>query len=328
MTVPKIFKDSAQQELFDKQGFLIMPFLNQEEIAHMDKLFDELHPNLPSSGFFAGSYSPDFEYKKRVSEEIKVVYKRRYDEVFENYTAFGGAFLFKIPSPDSDLYMHQDWTVVDESENIALNIWVPLCDITPENGPLMVLPGSHYKNFPVIRSPTMPQFFDKAPQVLKEEMEMILVKAGEAVILNQSLVHYSIPNNSPAIRKAITAGVKTRDTQLIFHYKDAARTDKMIEKFEMSDDFFILFENFFTDIFQKPKMGRSIGFIEYEVPVLEPDELMKLVREMKTGAGFPLREQRVEMQASPVEPAEVAGPQVRTSQRPLGLLSRLMKLLN
>jgi hypothetical protein len=103
-------------------------------------------------------------------------------------------------------------------------------------------------------------------------------------------VHYSPPNTSGKIRKAITAGVKTKDAQMIFHYKDATRTDNMIEKFEMDDDFFIQFENFFEDIFKRPTVGKSTGFIEYEVPMLKGEKLALLIKEMKIKAGFEYKE--------------------------------------
>jgi hypothetical protein len=287
MAAPQIFKDSKQQALFEKQGFLVIPsFLNSEEVQHMDRLFDELHPNLPESGFFAGVYSSDFEYKKRVSEEVKVVYKRTYENTFMDYTPFGGAFLHKISAPDSYLFVHQDWTVVEEEKHVALNIWVPLCDITADNGPLMVLPGSQYDAFNVLRSPTMRFFFDDDSSAVINQLESLIVKAGDAVVLNQSLVHYSPPNVSGKIRKAITAGVKTKDAQMIFHFKDKDSEDDSIEKFEMDDDFFIHFENFFEDIYKRPTVGTNIGTINYSVPMLSGIGLNNLIKKMKNDAGF------------------------------------------
>jgi hypothetical protein len=287
MSAPDIFKDIAKQKTLEQQGFVVIPnFLNTEEINLMDQTFEKLHKELPSSGFFAGSYSSDFEYKKKVSEEIKVVYNRAYETHFKDYTPFGGAYLFKMPSPDSDLFIHQDWTVVDESKDIALNIWVPLCDISMENGPLMVLPGSHYDNFPTLRAPTMRYFFDQDYERAIRQLEPILVKAGTAVVLNQSLVHYSPPNRSGKIRKAITAGIKTKDAQMIFHFKDPNKDENVLEKFEMDDDFFIHFENFFEDIYKRPAVGKSVGFIDYTPPSLIGKELEKTLKEMKTSAGF------------------------------------------
>lgn len=287
MPAPQIFKNPDRQATFEKQGFVIIPsFLNSEEVQHMDKLFDELHPELAESGFFAGVYSSDLDYKKKVSEEIKVVYKRAYENTFINYTAFGGAYLHKISSPNSDLFVHQDWTVVEEEKQVALNIWVPLCDITPDNGPLMVLPGSQYNAFNVLRAPTMRFFFDSDSSAVINQLESLIVKAGDAVVLNQSLVHYSPPNVSGKIRKAITAGIKTKDAQMIFHYKDKDSKDDSIEKFEMDDDFFIHFENFFEDIYKRPTEGNSIGKINYSVPMLSGIGLNSLIKKMKNDAGF------------------------------------------
>lgn len=287
MPAPQIFKNPDHQATFEKQGFVVIPsFLNSEEVQHMDKLFDELHPELAESGFFAGVYSSDLDYKKKVSEEVKVVYKRTYENTFINYTAFGGAFLHKISSPNSDLFVHQDWTVVEEEKHVALNIWVPLCDITADNGPLMVLPGSQYDAFNVLRAPTMRFFFDSDSNAVINQLEPLIVKAGDAVVLNQSLVHYSPPNVSGKIRKAITAGIKTKDAQMIFHYKDKDSKDDSIEKFEMDDDFFIRFENFFEDIYKRPVVGKSIGKINYSIPMLSGIELNNLIKKMKKDAGF------------------------------------------
>jgi hypothetical protein len=161
------------------------------------------------------------------------------------------------------------------------------------------LPGSHYDVFPVLRAPTMRFFFDQDYKIVMQQLEPMLVPAGTAVILNQSLIHYSPPNTSGKIRKAITAGVKTKDAKMIFYYKDQHRNDNQIEKFEMDEDFLIQFENFFEDIYQRPKAGKSVGFIEYEVPTLTGEKLEKLVRRMKTDAGFVYKEPELKHEGFP-----------------------------
>lgn len=286
--VPQIFSRKVDQVNFEKMGYVVLPnFLNSEEVQMMNNFFDELHPILPKEGFISGSYSSNFSYKKKVSEKIKNVYQRAYEENFKDYTAFGGAFLYKMPTENSDLFIHQDWTVVDESKHVALNIWVPLCDVTMENGPLMVIPGSHFANFPTLRAPTLRYFFDHDIEIAMKQLEPILVKAGTAVVLNQSIVHYSPPNRSGSIRKAITSGLKTKDAQVIFHYKNEEEPTSKIEKFEIDDDFFIQFDDFFNDIYKRPMNGKSLGMIEYAVPMLTGDALKEKFNEMRVSAGFP-----------------------------------------
>lgn len=287
----RIFKSEAHQQLFDKQGFIVLPFLTTEEVAQLDKLFDELHPDLNNGGFFSGSYSSDIDYKKKASNKIVKAFNRAYSELFINYTPFGGAFLYKVPGSNSELAAHQDWTIVDETKNVALNCWVPLCDVTKQNGALSILPGSHFDNFNVIRAPTLPFFFSGNDDLVLNELVPMEVKAGTAVILNQSVIHYSPPNNSNKIRKAITAGVKNEGAQMYFHYKVPDKDE--LEVFEMDDDFLISFKDFGNDISNRPYLGKSVGVISYKFPLLKTDTVKKLITEMNNRSGLGSRKRNL-----------------------------------
>ncbi len=279
-----IFKAPEHQELFDRQGFIVLPFLDAQEIAHLNAYFDQTHPELVENGFVSGSYSSDYQYKKKASDEIVAVFERAYARYFIDYTPFGAAFLYKTPGSQSALAAHQDWTIVDEETDVALNCWVPLCDITPDNGPIMILPGSQYSKHPVLRAPTLPFFFSGHDDLIASELEPMLVPAGTAVILNQSVIHYSPANTSSAIRKAITAGVKSAGAQMRFHYQLPG--ENRLEVFEQNDDFLIRFDNFMTDISERPKIGVYKETISYELPVYSKTELQQLIANMKTNAGF------------------------------------------
>ncbi len=285
---PQIFKNETHQKIFDKQGFIVLPFLHAEEVAHLDSIFDQLHPDLHAGGFYSGVYTSDEDYKVKASEEIVKVFSRAYEELFIDYTPFGGSFLYKVPGANSALPVHQDWTIVDESKNVALNCWVPLCDVTMANGPIMVMPGSQFDRFNVVRSPTLPFFFSGDDDMVVEQLIPMEVQAGTAVILNQSVIHYSPPNNTDKVRKAITAGVKTKDAQMYFHYNVPG--ENMLEVFEVPDDFFLRFRNFIQDIGQRPYFGKSIGHLPYVLPQLRGDMLKEKLREMKTTAGFEMKE--------------------------------------
>ncbi len=276
------------QEKFQKQGFITVPFLDENELDYLNHFFDELHPN-PQGGFVSGSYSSDFAYKKKTSDEIVRVFSRHYERLFVNYQPFGATFLYKLPFQESGVAVHQDWTIVDETKAVALNCWVPLCDVTMDNGPIMILPGSHFDNLNVVRSPTLPFFFSGSDEIIVQELEPMVVKAGTAVILNQSVIHYSPANQSGQIRKAITAGVKSAGAQMYFHYKNPNIGMDELEVFEEDDDFLLRFENFAEDIANRPKLGRSKGFIPYKLPQYSGNELYELVKKMKSSAGYSLK---------------------------------------
>lgn len=275
--VPEIFKDRDLQRHFDEKGYVKIPFLDEEQIKELDKLFDELHPELPEEGFISGSYSSDIEYKQKASDHFKRIFHESYERIFKNYTPFGGSFLFKMPSENSDLVLHQDWTIVDEEKYVALNCWVPLCDTDVNNGTLMVVPGSHSANFPVHRSPTLDFFFNGNDDLVREKLVPMNAKAGEAVILNQSLIHYSPPNLSGKIRKAITSGIKTKGAPMMFYYYDRAATEPKLDVYEMDENFLIMFDDFGTDIFLPPKHGKKIKTIDYQLPQPDRKEMEQLL---------------------------------------------------
>jgi hypothetical protein len=280
----RIFKNEEHQQLFDQQGFIVLPFITTEEVIQLDKLFDELHPQLNNSGFFSGSYSSDIAYKKKASDEVVKIFSRSYEELFINYKPFGAAFLYKVPGEKSELAAHQDWTIVDEQKNVAINCWVPLCDVYKENGALSILPGSHFDNLNTVRAPTLPFFFSDNDEIVVNELLPLEVKAGTAVILNQSVIHYSPPNRSNKVRKAITAGLKSDGAQMYFHYKVPDKDE--LEVFEMDDDFLISFKDFANDIGKRPYLGKSIGFVPYKLPKLSKEILYEKIKEMKSMAGF------------------------------------------
>lgn len=282
-----IFQSLEHQILFEKQGFIVLDFLNEQELTELNQIFDELHPDINQSGFYSGSYSADKSYKKKASDEIVRVFSKSYHRYFKNYTPFGGAFLFKVPGENSHLSIHQDWTIVNEEENIALNCWIPLNDINENNGALHIVPGSHYLGYKTLRSPTMPFFFSGNDQLVEQAAIPMYVKAGQAIILNQSVIHFSTPNTSNEIRKAITAGIKSKDAQMYFHYKVPKKEE--MEVFEMEDDFLISFNNFFEDIGKRPYLGKSIGFIPYKNPILEQEQLKKTIENLTLSSGHPYK---------------------------------------
>jgi hypothetical protein len=281
-----IFKDAEQQSLFEKQGFIVLPFLSADEVTALNEIFDILHPHIAGdAGFVSGSYSADFDYKEKASNEIVKIFSRHYEQLFVNYQPFGAAFLFKMPNVHSHLSIHQDWTIVDEEKYVALNCWVPLTDVNEKNGALHVVPATHYDKIKTLRAPTLPFFFSGNDDVVEKASLPMYIKAGEAVILNQSVIHYSPPNNSQSIRKAITAGVKSKGAPMVFHYRNNASGDARIERFSMPENFLISFENFMEDILHRPKMGSSDGFVDFDTTPLNREELMKRVRAIKNTTG-------------------------------------------
>lgn len=260
---PQIFKDSKLQEQFDTEGYVIIPLLDKEDIEKLTTIFHEMHRELQENRFGASSGLQDINLKHQIRDTLYPVYLPYFEKTFKEYTYFGSSFLYKTPGKNSDLAPHQDWTIVEEKNAVAINIWTPLCDTSEENGTLYVVPKSQTTKLFSLRAPTIPFYFQKYFSTVIKCAVPTNAKAGHAVVLNQSLIHYSSPNLSRDIRIAITSGIKTKDAPMLFHFKNERNE---IERYQMPEDFLLSFKDFQKDIYLRPENGTFVSNIPYMPP--------------------------------------------------------------
>ena len=271
-----IFKDPALQTAFETEGFVQIPLLQAEDVAELRAMYQAYFPE-PPEGFFSSSYLNDFDLKQEISGKVAAVIQRRLPEVLTNYRVFGSAFLSKTAGHRSEMPLHQDWSIVDESQYVAVNIWTPLQDVDAVNGSLEVLPGSH--NFaPVRRSPTIPFFWEGYEAEMRQSLLGRTLKAGEAIVLNQALVHYSPANTTPQNRLAITTGALSAEAAMEFYYQSEPGE---LEVFRMPDDFLLRFKDFHQSIFERPTFGEPVGKVAYAHPVYPPEKVHAYLQSLR-----------------------------------------------
>jgi hypothetical protein len=277
----QIFKDENAQKQFDEDGFLKIVLLTDKNIEELNYLFKHYFPN-PSIDFYSSSYDNNLELKKEISDAIGKIVTPNLERIFINYTWFGSAFLSKGNGPRSEMPMHQDWTIVDETQFVALNIWTPLQNTTDENGTLQVIKGSH-KWHNVVRAPTLPFYFNGYQDLLKEKLISISTQAKEAIVLNQAIIHASKANLTNKTRIAITTGIKSKDAKMIFHYWDKEKPN-VIEKFSQENDFLIRFTDFHQSIFLRPTLGTSLGLMPFNKQLVGIEEVNNFVGIVKSNS--------------------------------------------
>jgi Phytanoyl-CoA dioxygenase (PhyH) len=276
--ITPLLRDPGHWRQIQTAGYLQVPVLPPSVVALLLEEFERFHPVLPASGFVSSTYSADLDYKKAVNDRVTDIIRPYLDPLFCNHRLLGGTFLYKMPGPQSGVPLHQDWTVVDEDRHMAINVWMPLVDADMGNGTLQVLPGSQ-RAMRTLRAPTLPPNCAGHEKLLMEHMLPIPTRAGDALVINQATIHSSPPNLSDIVRPAITIGLVSADTPLRFYYRDPQRTDGRIEMFEQGDDFYLGFENFHRDIFQRPTFGRLVGEVDYAVPSRTAEEAQALIDE-------------------------------------------------
>lgn len=267
----KVFKDAGLQEQLNHNGFVVLDFLNEEEIGALLQLYATKHPE-GVNGFYTSTFAKDTDYRKEVDAAIRLRMQRNLEHYFYDYKVHCGSFIVKGADEKSVLKMHQDMTLVDESVFTGINIWIPLIDLTTENGAIEVLPRSH-RLFKTYRGASLPDIYDGIEASVHKVMTPLYLKKGEAVIFDQSIIHYSPANRSGKVRPVINTFITHADAGIRICYWDKTTPDK-IELFDQDPDFMVNFQNFGHDIFSRPKIGRSIGLVPFEFPKITA-ELLK-----------------------------------------------------
>ena len=262
----KVFKDDEIQNRFEKDGYVILPFYTEEEMVELRALYQELHPK-NELGFFPSTFSTDKEYRKVADREIRRLCERSMSLYLQDYKTVLGAFIAKNPGPESGMCVHQDMSLVDESRFSGINIWVPLIDLTIQNGALFVLPGSH-RIFPTYRGSTIPEYFQAVNEQVIDYLTPVEIKAGEAVFFDQSIIHFSPPNYSSEVRVVTNTYFTHKDAEYRTYYFDKTK-EGMVEVFQQDNSFMTDFDQFGQNIHDRPKVGVSLGFTEYDFPMID-----------------------------------------------------------
>jgi hypothetical protein len=264
----RVFQKEEHQETFEKNGYIVLPFYTEEEIKELESLYHLFHPK-DEKGFFPSTFSRDKNYRQKADYEIRRICARSITEYCLDIKVVCGSFIVKSPGLDSGMCVHQDMSLVDESRFTGINIWVPLVDLTIENGALFVLPGSH-RLFPTYRGSSIPEFFSPVMDEMIDYLHPVLVKAGQAVFFDQSIIHFSPPNYSDKSRIVTNTYFTHQTTEFRTYYwnKELHGTDKL-EVFQQNDNFMTDFEQFGENIRDRPKVGHSLGFVSYDFPSID-----------------------------------------------------------
>lgn len=263
----RVFRDENNQIEFERNGYIVLPFYSDSEIKALEALYYRLHPQ-DEKGFFPSTFSKDKNYRTEADIEIRRICERSIDLYCRDVKVMCGSFIVKSPGPESGMCVHQDMSLVDESKYTGINIWVPLCDLTVENGALFVLPGSH-RLFPTYRGSSIPEFFAPVMDNMIDYLQPVLVKAGQAVFFDQSIIHFSPPNYSDKIRIVTNTYFAHRDTEFRTYYWNESEHGRKVEAFSQDDSFMTNFEQFGDNIRSRPTVGQSLGVIDYDFPVID-----------------------------------------------------------
>jgi len=280
-----IFKDPAHQEAFDKNGWLVLPLLEESEVAHLKAFYEALPAtDLPEYGFHVSMDKASLDYKEKVMAELKAVIGPRLEQFFTNYQVFTAAYVVKEHNPKGVVPPHQDWSFVDEKQFASMTVWTALVDTHMDNGCMGVINGSH-KYWDYLRASPSPQC--KTPIsdhmfTLFPYLQLKPMKAGEALIFDNRTIHASPPNTTQIPRLAAGIGVTQAGAELYHHYLLPGKDQQEVERYKVTMDWFKHYNNGrLSDMFnngERPTDTESLGVLPRELPNFSAEEILNMIK--------------------------------------------------
>lgn len=226
-------EDLAKQ--FERDGFVVVDFLSSPALEQVKEIYaSESFP--ASETFYSSSFMPEKLHKAQISKRLLEVIDPFAAKLFMQFKGLGAVFLIKPPGERSIMPIHQDWTVVDETQFDAMTVWIPLQDTGEENGCIRVLPRSHRLS-KALRAPTLQNPLQDILSEVEKLMQPLPMKAGQAFIFSHALLHASFPNRSAQDRIAVAYGVLHQAAELMYYFREKAADP--LEQLRVPDDFFL-----------------------------------------------------------------------------------------
>lgn len=276
------FKDKTLQERFNKLGYVVLPSSHAFDLHEIKKQLITLKPSdnyqgnqetkIGKQSFHVTFFDKNDEYKQQLFSYIKDLFSDFSKNSFISHKCCQANVFLKQPK-SGYVYPHQNLTIVDEKEYTSFSCWMPLQDTNFENGTVCLIPGSHnhfqaYRNthiyWPYI------DFFKNDSNL--NYFKAVDVKAGEILILDDRLAHYTPENKSNDTRWVLHSLWAPTQAQIKFYDVKF----NMVDEYNVAHDFWQHTQPFELPL--KNNLTQSFKFIENNY---SDDELMELLNQLK-----------------------------------------------
>ena len=273
--------DNALEAQFQKDGYVEVPFLTSEEVEMLKAFYfntlnesggrlgpeDEKYQSETEITYDFTFIDKNSDYKQQVFDMITQAFKKRVDDYLDDYKPIIANFIRK-QEDGGEVPLHQNWAFADEHTCATVSIWCPLVDSNKENGTLEVVPGSH-KRFGEVRGPMIKSELAGIQQeIIDKFMLPIETKAGNCVILDDSIVHYSSPNHTDGLRLAIQLILIPSEEKSIHFHMDLAKDRSHVEVLEVDRDFYMKF-NPWKKPSEDVKRINSFTYVPFDMTIEE-----------------------------------------------------------
>jgi ectoine hydroxylase-related dioxygenase (phytanoyl-CoA dioxygenase family) len=217
----RMMRDATHQRALEDRGFVVVDLMEASEAAllldrYRSMQHDHSVPMIFADGFHTTLYDPRRDYRAEVLSMISAVMQPAIDRVMVDYQIQFANFTVKLPDGGA-VPEHVDWTFVDEDSASSVTVWCALQFTDPGNGALGVVEDSHLV-IDFVRAANRRDYDSQAAVVASLPHRTVLrLEPGQAVVLDNRLVHFSPPNPTTDRRVAAAVVAAPREGP-VFHY--------------------------------------------------------------------------------------------------------------
>jgi hypothetical protein len=201
------FRSAALSNSFARDGFVVVDLLEKEEI---DSVARQIAPLIPrdvlANDPFDTNYVSYFDQaiREEASALIGELVGTKLTDLLDNYRLLF-ATTFVKPPLGAETPIHQHSPYVSSMHSLTIGCWCPLVDCPEGAGAFQVVRGGHCLSSHV-QSPSRPMWWQECAEVLKADyLETIEVRAGQAVLFDDSIPHGAGANGRNSERIALLA---------------------------------------------------------------------------------------------------------------------------
>jgi ectoine hydroxylase-related dioxygenase (phytanoyl-CoA dioxygenase family) len=234
MLIPKFIDPQLEAEMNDN-GYVVIPnFLPKEDIDKLLALYRSNHEEC-EVGCWNSLYDLPVGKGEAISDQITAVARPHLAKLFMDWKFPMAHFIVKNPGQNHESFVHRDDSMHDETEVQYRQCWVPLVDLTEENGALYVVPKAH-KLFTDERPMFAKWPYNHFRERLEKEFKTIYAKAGDLIVYFEKTLHGSPKNVSTETRPVFQGGLMHKDANPLFTRYVADRNE--VEFYEVDTQFF------------------------------------------------------------------------------------------
>lgn len=198
-----------QVAAYERDGFCfpirVMPASEANEYRRMLESFEQSHrpvmkTALRNKPHLVFTWINELIRDSRILDVVE-------DILGPNILAWGTNFFIKEPGDRAYISWHQDATYWGLSHPDVTTAWIALSDVTPENGAMRMMPGSHLEQLPHVDTFAENNLLTRGQEVKVDVDESktvdVPLKAGEMSLHHVRIVHGSGTNNASDRRIAL-----------------------------------------------------------------------------------------------------------------------------